>query len=291
MKKIATILLLIGLATNSYSQLNYFFPDSNSYFSVSWMKFWFEGDTVFDNLKYKKVYLQTHDSIADFKKASYFTAIREDTIAEKVYFYYKANEYLLYDFSVNVGDVVSFYSLWPWWQPTLKEREVLSIDSILIDNHYRKRINFIDDGWRAPESWIEGIGSTNGIFFPGYFYEVDVMDWTVLLCVHINERLIYHTDYYNNCYVREFGVNISENKKEIFKIYPTVADKVLYIETGSNVEGFDYKIISMQGQIVGMGQITSNTINIANLNHGIYLILVSESKNKKSVGVQKIIKL
>jgi hypothetical protein len=83
MKKILITSVFLGLALSSYSQLKHFFPDSNAYFSVSWMKFWFQGDTIIENMKYKKVYWQTHDSIADFKKTQYFAAMREDTIAKK----------------------------------------------------------------------------------------------------------------------------------------------------------------------------------------------------------------
>jgi hypothetical protein len=166
MKKLFIASVLLGLIINSYPQLKFFFPDFNAYFSVSYMKFWFNDDTIIEDLKYKKVYMQSHDTIADFNKTHYFAVIREDTMAEKIYCIYgKHEEFLLYDFSVNVGDNVKFYSLWCWWTPQLKELIVKSIDSVLIDNLYRKRINF---GYnKHEESRIEGIGSTNGLFFCG----------------------------------------------------------------------------------------------------------------------------
>ena len=295
MKKILIFITFFPVFASA--QLNYFFPDSNSYFSVSWMKFWFQGDTVIGDFKYKKVYMQMNDSIADFNKAYYFTAIREDTVAEKVYFYhydyYNAeNEYLLYDFSVNVGETVGFYSFWGGLH--IKQQVVKSIDSILIDGHYRKKINFLHER-HGIESWIEGIGSTQGIFFPGYFEEVDAMDWTYLLCVHVDERLIYENPdpFYDNynCYIPDHGVNILEHKKEILKIYPTIADKVLYIETDNNIEDFNYKIINVQGQVINEGMFSSNIVNVSNLNKGFYLIVVSDNKNKRNVKTQKIVKL
>jgi len=261
------------------------------------MKFWFEGDTVINTLKYKKVYMQTGDSIADFNKASYFAAIREDTVAEKIYFYYKdyygaEGEYLLYDFSVNVGDEVSFYSLWCWWYPEPKNQVVKSIDSIMIGDHYRKRINFIDDYWSPSESWIEGIGSTHGLFFPGYFDIADAMDNTILLCVDIDGELIYQSHWHqaSNCFIKESGVNIDENKKELFKIYPTIVDNFLYIETAENIYNFDYEIISLRGQVINKGKFTSNIINVANLNKGFYFIVVLDSRDRKNILTQKFIK-
>jgi hypothetical protein len=296
MKKIIGFISIIGLVINSYSQLQYFFPDSNNYFSVSYMKFWFQGDTIFDNLKYKKVYMQYEDSIADFGNARYFAAIREDTVAEKVYFYYEyylgnGAEYLLYDFSVNVGETVSFYTLWGGLR--MQEQVVISIDSIFIDNHYRKKINFIDD-WGGQDSWIEGIGSIQGVFFAGPFDIADLMDCTQLLCVHIDGELIYRNPdpFYDkyNCYIPNSGVNIDENRKEILKIYPTITDDVLYIETDENIADFDYKIINIQGQVINYGMLTSNIINVSNLNKGFYLIMVSDKHNKKNITVQKFIK-
>jgi hypothetical protein len=290
MKKLFLTLLGLALYSGTFAQFNYFFPDSNSYFSVSWMKFWFEGDTSIGDFTYKKVYVQSHDSIADFSKARYFAALREDTIAEKVYFRYvdyNGNaEFLLYDFSVNIGDTVSFYSLWPFWYPELKQRVVESIDSTLIDNHYRKRINFHQ--YYQPESWIEGIGSTNGIFFPGYFDIADAMEHTYLLCAHIDGELIYPLNSPDICYTSGSGVRMNEHKNEPLKIYPTIADNLLYIETDKSINGFDYKIINVQGQVMNIGTLTSNTINVSNLNKGIYLIMIAD--NNKIITRQGFIK-
>ena len=202
MKKLIFTLFGLLLYFSGFAQLQHFFPNSNSYFSVSYMKFWFEGEVVIDGLQYKKVYMQYDDPIADFSKAQYFAAIREDTDAEKVYCYYEGEEYLLYDFSVNVGDVVHFYSFWPYLRP--REQVVESVDYVLIDNEYRRRINFLHDRWSVyTESWIEGIGSTNGLFFSGEFDYVDLMDETWLLCVHIDGRKIYQVDHLaiDNCFV------------------------------------------------------------------------------------------
>ena len=306
MKKSFITTVLLGVMISSQAQLTHFFPDSNSYFSVSWMKFWFQGDTTIGDYTYKKVYMQNGDSIADFNRASYFAAIREDTIAEKVYCvnptygvpYTDARderEVLLYDFSLNVGEKVNFYSFWSSWgsqgwgsgSPYIKEQVVISIDSILIDNHYRKRINFHNEH-SGIEYWIEGIGSTHGIFFSGNFDIADAMDWTRLLCVHIDGRIIYpSSDYSNSCYRKEY-TNISEKKNEIFKIYPTVADNLLYVGTEKNIENFDYKIINTQGQIINSGMLKSNTVNVETLSKGFYFIVISDKKQNSKK--QKFIK-
>jgi hypothetical protein len=269
---------------NSYAQLNYFFPDSNSYFSVSYIKYWFQGDTVIDNLKYKKVYEQIHDSIADFDRAYYYAAIREDTVTEKIYCYYDNEEYLLYDFSVKIGETIRFYSFWG----RLREREqiVESIDSVLIDGYYRKKINF-DDGYQTGgiESWIEGIGSTHGLFFAGSFDEVDGMDWTHLLCVHIEGRLIYESNenLYSkyNCFIAESKVNIIENISEISKIYPNIVQDFLFVEF-MNEDSYFYEIFNMQGIEVKSDILGADYINVSTLKQGFYIIRFLNNKEQKT---------
>ncbi|MCL2074492.1 MAG: T9SS type A sorting domain-containing protein [Marinilabiliaceae bacterium] len=296
MRKILITLILFGAIINSKSELQHFFPDSNACFSVSWMKFWFEGDTIIENLKYKKVYWQWNDSIPDFSKAQYFAAIREDTIAEKVYCVptnlynpqHGTDEYLLYDFAVEVGETVNFYTFWPdMWYLREESNIVVSIDSILVDGDYRKRINFRN--YNNKDYWIEGIGSINGIFFPGLFLIQDVMDWTFLLCVHIDNRLIYQsTDIiFNNCYIPYIGTGIDDKKNYPLKIYPTIADDFLYFET-DNINDFDYKIFNIQGQIIKDGILDSDNINVSDLNKGFYLVLILD--NKKNIYRQKFVK-
>jgi len=109
MKKLLIILTFIGIAINSFSQFVHFFPNSNAYFSVSYFKYWFEGDTIINSYQYKKVFKQTGNPIANFDESVYYAALREDTIAERVYCIVEEDgiERLLYDFSLNVGDTIS----------------------------------------------------------------------------------------------------------------------------------------------------------------------------------------
>ena len=295
MKKTFITLVAVCLTTSTFAQLEHFFPDSNSYFSVSDMKYWFEGDTIIEGLQYKKVYEQSYARIADFDKAHYFAAIREDTVAAKVYCYYDNEEYLLYDFSVNVGDVVRVYSFWPAYYPHIIEQVVASIDAVLIDNEYRKRIKFFSDiAWPpfsySQEFWIEGIGSTNGLFFAGE-YSTTHSVYYYLLCVHIDGREIYRENYdcLQDCCFTEHEVgypNIIENK-----IYLTITNDLLYVETVKDINSFDYKIFNCQGQLINNGILSSNTVNISTLNKGLYFIVISDNNSGEMVGTEKFIKL
>jgi hypothetical protein len=141
MKKLVVILFFWGLVINSYCQLNYFLPDSNAYFSVSPYKFWFQGDTIISDIKYKKVFKQFWDSIADFNRATYYASVREDTLSERIYCIQKDDgvERLIADFSLKTGDTLSVFSFWPFGTPEKKNIKVGNIDSIYINNTYRKK--------------------------------------------------------------------------------------------------------------------------------------------------------
>jgi len=89
----------------------------------------------------------------------------------------------------------------------------------------------------------------------------------------------------------DFNVSVQEYKKDVsFNIYPTLVENVLYIATDKNIEDFDYKIINVQGQVTNEGVLTSNTINVASLSKGFYLVVISDKKNKKYIKKQKIVK-
>jgi hypothetical protein len=125
-----------------------------SNYIVSKHQYWTANDTVIHGLTYTK--------IAD--KDRYLGAIREEN--GKVYAYlnygdYMAmeDEFLLYDFTVEVGDVITSTA----FEGALSYSDGITVrqtDEITLENgEKRKRIFFDKTG-----PWIEGIGSTGGLF-------------------------------------------------------------------------------------------------------------------------------
>jgi len=291
MKKLLIISVFWGLVLSSYSQLNYFLPDSNSYFSVSPYKFWFQGDTIIRNKKYKKVFQQNGDSIADFNKATYYAAVREDTLSEKIYCIQKDDgvERLISDFSLNAGDTVSVYSFWPFGTPEKRIIKVKNVDSIQINNQYRKRINIDIENNNYIESWIEGIGSTFGLFFPSAYGFAD-LGLPELICIHINNIIVFQNPYYNDCF-KDLLVGIIEKNHFFFKIYPTITKDYLIIESDLNSGGsFHYNIFNNQGIELKSGIITTNYIDVSLLKTGLYFITIYTKKGKAKFYIQKFIK-
>src|SRR5574344_976072 len=286
MKKLFIILVFCGLGLISYSQLNYFLSDSNAYFSVGYYKFWFQGDTVISNKQYKKVFRQIFDTVADFNRATYYAAVREDTLNEKIYCI-QTNygiERLICDFSLNAEDTVSVYCFWASENyPGLEFIEVHSVDSIQINNQFRKRIN-IKNGYSIDyeESWIEGIGSTFGLFFPSAYGVVDLGAIPELLCIHINDTMIYQNSFYNNCYYYEEipePNGIRENTENNIKLYPNPANNILNIEhTIKSDTQIQYYIINSCGVVYKEGVLTSNIIDISLFEKGLYFIMISYDK-------------
>jgi hypothetical protein len=282
MKRLILILLILFVVSyDTYSQLKFFLPDSNAYFSVSPYKFWFQGDTIIGNKKYIKVFIQNGDSIPDFKKAVYYAAVREDTLAEKIFCLQKDDgvERLISNFLLSPGDTTSVYSFWPGvWEPIEITFKVISIDSIQIQNKYRKKVNFEHEMFsrKITESWIEGIGSTDGLFFPGAFLFSIESDKPNLLCVHINDTLVYQNPTYQNCYI-DFQVGINEHRIFNFDIYPSLVKNILYLkfqEGNQFKDSAKYQITDMQGRSVSIGYLTNNSIDVSKLPNGLYLFKI-----------------
>lgn len=156
MKKIlsfAVLAIIIAKTNTGYSQHSDYISlaDTNKVWNVFENMIWWgetysfslERDDEEDKEAYFSVFKKQNGIIIE--KSGY---IREDTIQKKVYFLINEEEFLIYDFSLQVGDVFTTYG----W-------EVENIDSILLDDgQYRKRWVYWQDNF-----WIEGIGSSLGL--------------------------------------------------------------------------------------------------------------------------------
>ena len=152
---------------------------------------YFEGDSVFNDLIYKKVY--SSDRLHE--KGGYNGLIREND--KKTYFIPKNSneECLIYDFSLEHGTLYEDYSLESGYSmgPLL-----VGVDSIDINGSLKKRIRFSLLNEQIVETWIEGVGSLSGILYPtsGWFYSGGKSD---LLCYYQYNDLIYK-NYLPECY-------------------------------------------------------------------------------------------
>lgn len=159
------------------------------------------GDTVINNLSYKKIYM-SGDYNFNISNSIYRCAIREEN--KIVYANYGGIEAILYDFNLNIGDTIRLneygnasFSLQPF--------KVEDIDSISIYGKYHKRWKFKQYQAHLEEYWLEGIGSTFGLL------NRNKNAWDIcfqLVCVSIDSTIVYQpviSEKFMPCYPYSFS--------------------------------------------------------------------------------------
>lgn len=183
------------------------FPDSNAVWGMgsgcifdmtcgtgAYTRDFYNGDTLFAGQEYK-VISEQHMIISgssdccnpDFGEGMCY--LREDTIQRMVYIRPLGmdSDIVLYDFTLGVGDTLKGYFA-DYDFCGMENETVHSIDSILIGSTFRKRINFGSVDEYTDFSFIEGIGSTNGL--KACFYGFGEMGIS-LYCFSVNGELLY----------------------------------------------------------------------------------------------------
>lgn len=157
------------------------------------------GDTIINDLVYQK--LVGHLAISPPTPNVYIGALRfaED---KKVFVYYDNNEYLLYDFNVQIGDTLNIFGGIEYYidNKTLPHI-VVNIDTlddgrikIISDAILQEEINGIIHEEKRQKIWIEGIGSLDGIVY-NTATTMYGSGKKVLLCAYHNNDCCYTTDY------------------------------------------------------------------------------------------------
>jgi hypothetical protein len=265
------------------------FPDSNAIWSVYNEKYFVDGDSTYNAYNYKKYYF-TNDSIVT--TGSFFALLRDDTINNKVFSIAAGNtqEHLLYDFSLKLNDTVSVYPIsFLFWSGRILVKVDL-IDSIFLGSNYHKRLKVsgvYQNTW-YDEYWIEGIGSTMGLFNSGItgIVAFDIY-YPTLLCFEKDGVTLYSNPYFNDCYeIYPVGITAPDMAFRL-TIYPNPTNSSMVIDSDSKIDS--YQILSATGKILLKGQVglKSFTLDISDLPQGIYLVTL---KTHKGLLVKKIVK-
>lgn len=241
------------------------------------------GDTSINDFTYKKIYFRnlviTQNGPPFQSDESYvlFGLLRDDTINRKVYAIqilenYNTcpldEEYLLFDFSLNVGDTANVCVLPDYY------------DFVVQEIHLTNVIGFNTRAFIGMEMFYEGMGSNYGLFEEMFSpFKKGGKD-----------RYIYHTflDYYcreSPCDLLVSTTDILESQS--FKLMPNPASETIYIEN-SGINKIDiiivYNILG-QKELQFIGDL--RIIDISSLENGIYIIEITANGNKIR---QKIIK-
>lgn len=246
----------------------------------------FQGDTLINSEQWFKLY-STNDSLFQ-SNLIYRGLIKAEN--DKVFYLDTLNQLdTLYDFSLNVGDSVLFdlYGMYPEWL------QVINVDSIQIDGVYYRRLKFEEPTLQAfdelNEIWIESIGSIHGPLFPNFpeKFSQEIPDSMLVTCTFSNNQQVWQHQSYPNCYV---NIVLSVNQLELFdfKIYPNPFTDIIHI--GNNgLQQFGLIVLNSLGQTVKRIQVNNNnqTIDLSDLNAGIYLLRIESEDNIKKIKIIK----
>lgn len=249
-----------------------------------------KGDTLIDNILYSKVFLSRYYGIrSHLDNSSLVFLAREDSnrvfVRNNFYENPFPDEFIVYDFNLDKGDTINI--------PLIEGGSFLgafikiTIDSV--DNIERGGTNLkrmflsSDAGDFIPCQWIEGIGSTLGLF--QVIGNISDGPYLFLNCLYQGDSLIYHYGLYPDCLV---FVGLEDVNNDIsVKLYPTIVDDVL------NISSTDYPLnisfIDMFGrEVLKETLYYDKTINCNALKSGYYTCKLT-SKNNKTL-IEKIIK-
>ena len=299
------------------------FPTENAQWSVNNEKYALYGDTIINEKKYSKVYKQTADEAFEFDidKAEYFCAIRNDVENKRVYGVYKKElpikyhdniyytnrtskkEFLLYDFSLNLGDTVSVANFDEAENDgfiryvKFKRVETIGIDItnntfvtlhdndsifVLANGEQRKRILMENISETLFQSWIEGIGSSDGPFNHYNNFSFELFTIKRLLCFNENEECLYKQSSFDydeddDCFTNYYPDNVVENNENDIMIYPNPTDDFINIENPSGSE-YSIDIYNDKGQkLISQSSSGISNINISDLPCGLYIITINSN--------------
>lgn len=214
MKTIITSVLLL-FTSLTYSQSNYQIADSTKEWNTvntglnpgsiiecnGTTTNFFGGDTLVNGFNYLIV-LETEDTLQS--EPVHVGLLREDTVTKQVFFKMEEDEGLVYDFNINVGDII-FIDNYYIYSPNIRLC-CDSIDTVVINGQNKRRFyfNYFPSQGLYDEIWIEGIGSNHGLLFNGYLAAGISGAGHQLSCCSQNDTLIYFDSAFQACYVEEF---------------------------------------------------------------------------------------
>lgn len=234
----------------------------------------FTGDTLIGGVHFHKV-IQAQDSMhQNWTGIGY---IREDSTKKVFYRALQATtDRLLYNFALQVGDTFQVLSI----------QVVDTVDSVMMFNHYVKRIVLSYPPYGVTETWYEGIGSNGGLLFPGQGLVVGGSHH--LLCCWKNDTLIYHSPGYNFCYFTYTGIDdpVKTETRVVISPDPVVSQSELRLMTDGSGE-FMIEIFTIHGVRVKTLEISKNkTISLrkSDFSEGMYLYKIRLDNSKKISG-------
>lgn len=213
--------------------------------------------------------------------------IREDVPNKKVYHYYNGADELLFDFSLQVSDIITLGQL---------SYTVTSVSTINVLNGTRKIINLTHYWGGVPERtevWVEGVGS---IYHPLYQHKHLWSDPVfTLTCSSQNGYGIYNLGIANgdsiptDCSAVINSIEFNQKHSGV-NFSPNPFSNEITITTPSEFTKASLKVYDLTGRLVmELNQLNGSTINVSrgNLKNGVYIFDLSQ--DGKHITNQKVV--
>ena len=242
-------------------------------------------DTTINDTVYRKVLVNDQYNYYPSGIAGF---IREDTAERRVYFrpyyaeWHPIHDGLLYDFSIDVGDTVDVYGLY-YCQTYSNAYKVVSISTIELLNGEQRTLwdlHPVEENVQKLDQWIEGVGSINGVLFPGCYEMATISLYLELLCYYEDDVKLYMSAR-DTCFVN-WTSGVQTNMQHDIQPYPNPVSNFLYLATVCESERFNaYEIYNLSGLKVAEGRFFdhSYTIPVDILRSGMYLLRIKNESN------------
>lgn len=182
-----------------------------------------EGDSLIDEVTYQK--LTGHVSFASPATQEYVAALRF-VDNKKVFIHYDNTEYLLYDFGAQVGDTLEIFGGIDYYEDYKILSHVVTEIDTLEDGRLQMQL-VVELQWPTTITWIEGIGSRNGIVHNIATDRIG-SGTDILLCAYRDNECIYTT---SSSYYAPYGCVYNDpiftSVKELKSPIPS-AQKIIY---------------------------------------------------------------
>ena len=261
------------------------------------------GDTLINDKVFKKI-------IEGFDQNNYVGALREED--KKVYFIkgFTEDVKIIYDFNIEVGTVIDSVQTLSedCYDSNCSYFKLMEKDTT--GDRTRYEFGFYYEDENAEEvfvehafSWIEGIGSTFGLFndlslYYGNFYiSATTTNYHELLCFRTDNNLIYTGDYYIGECTRPFIVdkNIEEELEVEILVFPNPTKGEINIipnDKEFELNKLSYLIQDMYGRdiepIRSIEELRGGKLDISNQSSGLYYLQITDGEKRKIWKIMKI---
>lgn len=264
---------------------------------TSYKKEVIKGDTLLAGNLYHKTYSNTGALLGFYRELN-------KKVYAKVLNHADTSEILLYDFNLNVGDTFYDKRKSSAQGTFFYKYQVTSITTSTATTDARKQYYFNCVGYQGPPnsysnvgpacafSWIEGIGSVEGLFntrspVEGLecFQAALVLGPTAYLVCFEHKNIQRMAQSCATLYLKELSDNLN------FNIYPVPTTGLLTIDFNNTMDVLKVEIVSSLGQhVYQTNTVTQHplTINLQDLPNGFYFLQLTLSNNlKKTVKIIK----